>query len=93
MNKGDFKRTAKVKFKQDKGFEPYIEGNYEFKISNEFTYSDNFVPMKDVSFGWSIEIMQDISTLQKEEEAFEMLAEQLKNDFLVFLKNYPGQNK
>ena len=69
-----------IKFKNGT---PFVEGNYDFKVSSEVDYT-NLIPTKDITFKWNVEMEQDINV--NENEAFEMLAEQLKCDFLKFLK-------
>lgn len=79
-------KFAKIKLDEDKNFIPYIDGNFEFNIYENPIYDENLEPLKKIWFWWSVEQSQDIAALQKDNELFEMLAEQLKQDFLKFLK-------
>ena len=80
-------KTATIKFTQDGTFTPYIEGNFEFTLSPKIDYDMNtLVPSKQISFPWSIEMPQDVQAQPNHDEIFEMFAEKLKQDFLVFLK-------
>jgi len=82
-------KTAVLKFKknQEGQFVPYIDGNYEFNIQEQPIFNSDLIPVKKISFEWSVEMPQDVNYSQKENELFEMLAEKLKNDFLKFIKN------
>jgi hypothetical protein len=98
-------KTAVLKFKknQEEQSIPYIDGNYEFNISEQPIFNSDLIPVKKISFEWSVEMSQDVnysqrsskeahefirgSMSEKENELFEMLADKLKNDFLKFIKS------
>lgn len=73
-----------------------IEGNFEFVMGKTTYDHENFTPIKPITFYWSAEMAQDIKWLdskntiytQREDELLEVLAEQLKQDFITFLKSY-----
>jgi hypothetical protein len=81
-------KTATIKFIQGDGFiKPNVEGNFEFILSPKIDYDkDTLVPSKLISFPWCIEIPQDIDNQPNLNDIFEIFAEKLKQDFLVFLK-------
>lgn len=80
-----FLKTEQISFKKTATIsdENIVEGEFEFKISDQVTYSDSFKPMRDILFGWDSEMIQNLNTLQRE-----LLAEKLKQDFLRFLANF-----
>jgi len=89
METANRKNSVIVKFNPDNNFNPYINGNFEFNVSDVVVDACNVSPLKCVSFWLSMETVQDVMVLQKNNEFFEILAEQLKKDFLNFLINYP----
>jgi len=78
-------KTPVLNFKDNK---PYVDGNYEFTISDGAIY-DNQVAYKHISFKWSVEMGQNMKFLQRENELYEMLAEKLKQDFLKYISEAP----
>jgi hypothetical protein len=75
---------------------PSVEGNFEFEMGKTTYDHETFTPIKPITFYWSAEMAQDIKWLdskqkhygRREDELIEMLAEQLKQDFITYLKTY-----
>ena len=81
-------KTAIFKFNEKKEWE--LEGNFSFTSDTCIIDPITFLPLKKTSFWFSPEMIQDITYFQKDNksEYIEMIAEQLKQDFIVFLNNY-----
>lgn len=67
---------------------PYLSGNYEFKLSDYTLVTEDEIPIKTITFGWSVEKPSNLDSSYSDEELFEILAEKLRKDFLDFCKNY-----
>lgn len=59
------------------------EGDFSFQFSST---SNDFILIRNVSFSFPIENFQDSLGFLKEEEAYEIFAEKLKQDFIKTLK-------
>lgn len=78
-------KAPQLKINQDKSLE--IINNFEFELSDKLEIdSDNFIPRKRISFFWNPELEQDYIAFLNEDEAYEIIGEKLKNDFINFLK-------
>jgi len=81
-------KAPKIKFKQDLSFEPYIDGDFEFKISENAIYSPtDFSPVKEITFGWCPDVPQNELLVYGEGKIIELISDKLKNDFINFIKN------
>ena len=72
-------KTAQLKISDGK---PFIDGNYEFKMSDMAVMSEDQIVTKDITFSWCLESPNSIS----DDEAIKIMAEKIKNDFIEFAK-------
>jgi len=79
-------KTAKIELKLDGSLKPYISGNYEFELGKDIIIVDNSA-VKEIKFNWCVEFPQNQLIKQQETQYFELLAEQLKQDFIKFLNS------
>jgi hypothetical protein len=68
---------------------PYMVGNFEFYMGNDVRFHPiDFAPVKYITFGWSPEVGQDMYWAGGNRELAEVIAEQLKQDFINFVMSY-----
>lgn len=81
-------KTPKLKFKNGPKLEPYIEGDFNFKLDGDVIYSpEDYSPIIKIYFEWCPEVYQDESFELDTDEVFELIAEKLKQDFIKFSKD------
>ena len=61
------------------------EGDFKFELSPTII-TENFIPIKKVTFDWCIEISQAEIQVFGEDNILEMFGEKLKQDFIKQLK-------
>lgn len=63
-----------------------IEGDFKFELSPTIITED-LIPIKKITFDWSVEISQSEILIYGEDRIYEILSEKLKQDFKKLLKN------
>jgi hypothetical protein len=80
-------KVARLKFND--GHQPYMEGNFGFYMSSGCGYHPiDFAPVKNITFQWSPEVGQDLLWAGGNRVLAEVIAEQLKQDFIEFIMSY-----
>jgi len=77
-----------LKFTFDENHNPVIEGNFEFEVGETISVSDDFTPIKRISFAWSPEMQQDMQAFNNDKysDMYETIGERIKQDFIKLLK-------
>ena len=80
-------KTAKFKF-DGKNYNVVLEGNFEFKLTDEILEDiTNLDTVHKIYFGINKKVMADIKLYcENEERYYEQIGNQLKTDFINFLK-------
>lgn len=79
-------KTASIRYTQEVIQKPCVDGNFEFEISEDVIYDDDYMPTKEIKFNWSVVSEQSIFECENTEDNIELLAERLKQDFIDFVK-------
>lgn len=80
-------KVARLKFNDE--HQPYMEGNFGFYMSSGCGYHPiDFAPVKNITFHWSPEVGQDRYWAGGNRALAEVIAEQLKQDFINFVMSY-----
>ena len=80
-------KVPKLKFKGESKLEPYIEGDFNFKLDGDIIYSpEDYAPIIKICFELCPEA-NNKELLECEIDVFEVIAEKLKQDFIKFSKD------
>jgi hypothetical protein len=64
---------------------PAIEGNFEFKFGAPVYNPLTYAPVIDITFKWCPEVSMEAQLALKDNEAIELIAEKLKQDFITHI--------
>ena len=64
---------------------PVIEGDFQFKLGAPIYSPLTYMPVIDITFKWCPEVSMEAQLALKDNEAIEIIAEKLKQDFITHI--------